>query len=201
MKESKNYSESHNIKKKKVNALDIQILKELNENSRKSIREISKTIDAGKSKVAYRMKQLEKSELIKFKTLINTKIFKLERVMLLIQINNTKTEKDLLDHWNSCPFVLNAYPLLGYRYSMALVLIAPKIEDFRIFINECEPGTAKDVFAGHILIPIISSNLDDRFLFEPVNFLNNRSDNRVCDCKGCNEFWNEFLNKNFELIY
>lgn len=189
------------IKKIKVTSVDMKILEELNKNGRKSIRKIGKTLDQGKSKIAYRLKQLEKSELISIKPLLNTKMFELERALLLTQINDDKTEKQLIEHWNTCPFVLHVFPLLGYRYSIALVLIAPKIDDFRIFINDCEPGSSKNVFSGHILIPIVSSQLSYKFVYEKVNFLSKNSEEKFCACTGCYEFWRDYLKRTREIKY
>lgn len=181
------------INKFKISPLDLQILGQLNLNARNSLRKIGENLDQGKSKIGYHLKKFEEGNLVQYKPLVNTRLLKLERALLLVQTSDKQSENDLIKHWKTCPFVLHVYPLLGYRYSLALILIAPKIEEFQIFIEECEVKP-RDVFSGHILIPIVASHLPTDFLYESVRFFKNKDNEHYCSCTGCNSVWNNYFN-------
>lgn len=174
--------------KNNIDSLDFKILDKLNTNSKNSIRQIGRDLGENKSKVSYRLKRLEDKEIIAIRPSVNLKQLKLHQALLFIQINDPDTEKRLVEHWQNCPFVLNYYPLLGWRYSLALVLIAPKTDDFNIFINECE-ALNKDDIVRHSLIQVIDQEIPNTFSFSSLKSF--KSNN--CKCKGCNKVWNKFF--------
>lgn len=162
----------------------------MNDDARVSIRKVGQELDISKSKVAYHLKKFELQSIVKFETLVNIghPTIDLQLALLLVKSTRGTLDKKLEEHWLECPFVLHYYPLLGWQFTHALVLVSPRMDDFQVFVEQC-PFFSPDVISTHILIPIIRGAIPEELLFKHLKFLSGSR----CECSGCRAIWNRFL--------
>ncbi len=113
----------------KLDKKDYRILFELDRNSRQSINELAKGTALSRDIVAYRMKQLEKAEIIeKYITIIDFTKFGFQIVRLYLKLQNTtpEIEQKMISFFMELNNSLTIYQIDGY-YNIAVGLL---VRDF-----------------------------------------------------------------------
>lgn len=112
---------------------DFRILFELDRNSRISIKNIAKKTGLSRDVVAYRIKQLEKNEIIKkYITIIDFSKFGLQIIRLYLKLQNTTPtiEQSMIDFFVKQQNTLTIYKTDGY-YDIAVGFLVEDIHSYQ----------------------------------------------------------------------
>ncbi len=103
-------------KPKKIDEIDLQIMKILNNNSRESLMNISKKTKLKANAIGYRIKELEKHNIITNSTIfVNLEELGFELYNIQIKINNNQNHNKIIQFLEKNPTVFYYYQYLGNK--------------------------------------------------------------------------------------
>lgn len=132
-----NYSEENNHKD--INELDIQILKKLSINARKSLVEIANELNTTAKVVAYRINKLKKEEIIQsYRTIFNYNKLNLAYYKILINLSkkDENTTKQLKKYLFSHPIVIYYVEGIGISHDLDIEILVKSNSELFNFIEE-----------------------------------------------------------------
>jgi DNA-binding Lrp family transcriptional regulator len=115
-----------------LDKLDWKIIKELQDDGRKSFRELGKAIKYTGLGAKKRVQKLLDQKIIKVSASVNSEALNIRLALLFLEMENGDAMQAVLDRFRNCPRVINFFTTLGGYNLVALVMA----EDERAL--ECE---------------------------------------------------------------
>ncbi|MEJ2250326.1 MAG: GAF domain-containing protein, partial [Candidatus Lokiarchaeota archaeon] len=188
-KKLKNSQKSLEKLKEEIDHIDKQILKELYEEGKKSLEEISQNVikddntKMSHTGVKNRIKKLTKSNILKIQGNINIKKLNFREAFILIELKDYENLKNFLKIPPKCPRIFLLATTTG-NYHLIMGIVGKNLEDINYCINKCNLLPTTDIKRFEI---IFSPSLEvPKFipidLFNKAKFKEKRE--KICgDCE------------------
>jgi len=142
-------------KKRKLDQLDEQILIRLQEDARRSYREIAQDLEISVGTVHNRIKRLMKANILTgFQPILNSKLLGYELCFLILLTIKGGHSMEVLDLIKNNPHVRSLYYTTGDQ-SAALICRFKKIEDAREFISEINQNKNVEKIVSNLVLDVI----------------------------------------------
>ena len=102
--------------------IDWKLIKQLRSDGRKTYKELGEAIGFTSLGAKKRVEKLLKKNLINISALINTDALNLRLALILLEIENAETMRNIIDRYNKCPRVINFFTTMGGYNLIALVM-------------------------------------------------------------------------------
>ncbi len=105
-----------------MDSIDWKLIKQLRSDGRKTFKELGNTIGFTSLGAKKRVEKLLKKNLIHITALVNTDALDLCLALILLEIENAETMRNIIDRYNKCPRVINFFTTMGGYNLIALVM-------------------------------------------------------------------------------
>jgi Lrp/AsnC family transcriptional regulator for asnA, asnC and gidA len=102
--------------------IDWELIKQLRSNGRKTFKELGNEIGYTSLGAKKRVEKLLKKDLIHISALVNTDVLNLRLALILLEIENAETLRNIIERYNKCPRVINFFTTMGGYNLIALVM-------------------------------------------------------------------------------
>ena len=117
----------------KLDQIDWKLIMELQSNGRKTFKQLGDSIGFTSLGAKKRVDKLIKNKIIHISGLINTETLNLNLALILLEIQNAKAMREIMDRYSKCPRVINFFTTMG-RYNLIALVMA---EDQGTLESEC----------------------------------------------------------------
>jgi Lrp/AsnC family transcriptional regulator for asnA, asnC and gidA len=105
-----------------MDKIDWKLIKQLRSDGRKTYKELGETIGFTSLGAKKRIEKLHKKNLIHISALVNTDALDLRLALILLEIENAETMRNIIDRYSKCPRVINFFTTMGGYNLIALVM-------------------------------------------------------------------------------
>ncbi|MGD2066930.1 MAG: Lrp/AsnC family transcriptional regulator [Candidatus Bathyarchaeota archaeon] len=105
-----------------MDKIDWKLIKQLRSDGRKTYKELGEAIGFTSLGAKKRVEKLLKKDIIHISALVNTDALDLRLALILLEIENAETLRNIIDRYNKCPRVINFFTTMGGYNLIALVM-------------------------------------------------------------------------------
>jgi DNA-binding Lrp family transcriptional regulator len=105
-----------------MDKIDWKLIMELRSDGRKTFKELGEAIGFTSLGAKKRIEKLLKKNLIHISALVNTDALDLRLALILLEIENAETMRNIIDRYSKCPRVINFFTTMGGYNLIALVM-------------------------------------------------------------------------------
>ena len=171
-----------------MDAIDWKLILQLQSDGRKTFKELGETIGFTSLGAKKRVDKLLKKGIIHISALVNTDALDLRLALILLEIENAETMRNIIDRYSKCPRVINFFTTMGGYNLIALVMA----EDQATLESECMEKCALRSGEGIRRSEVYLIGRVHHYTFLPLkaDALSEKGDTTPCgvQCRGCPSF-------------
>jgi Lrp/AsnC family transcriptional regulator for asnA, asnC and gidA len=174
-----------------MDAIDWKLIKQLRTDGRKTFKELGEAIGFTSLGAKKRVEKLLKKNLIHISALVNTDVLDMRLALILLEIENAETMRNIIDRYNKCPRVINFYTTLGGYNLIALVMAEDQTTLESESMEKCALRSGEGIRRSEVYL--IGRVHHYPFLPLKADVLKGKKDVTPCgvQCKDCPSFQDE----------
>ena len=171
--------------------IDWKLIKQLRSNGRKTYKELGEAIGFTSLGAKKRVEKLLKKNLINISALVNTDALDLRLALILLEIENAETMRNIIDRYNKCPRVINFFTTMGGYNLIALVMAEDQTTLESESMEKCALRSGEGIRRSEVYL--IGRVHHYPFLPLKTDILQEKSEITPCgvQCKECPSFQDE----------
>jgi Lrp/AsnC family transcriptional regulator for asnA, asnC and gidA len=174
-----------------MDEIDWKLIKELRSNGRKTYKELGEAIGFTSLGAKKRVEKLLKKDIIHISALVNTDVLDLRLALILLEIENAETVRNIIDRYSKCPRVINFFTTMGGYNLIALVMAEDQTTLESESMEKCALRSGKGIRRSELYI----IGRVHQYPFLPLNLkvLGGNKEVTPCGvlCKNCQSFQDE----------
>ena len=128
-----------------MDEIDKKIISQLQENGRRTLEDLSKTIGFTSMGTKKRLEKLLKNGTIKVSALINPAVLRLHPAIVMLEMENAEAMQNLLNRFEECPRVIQIFKTVGGFNLIALVVAETPETLESISMEKCSLRCSKGI--------------------------------------------------------
>ena len=174
-----------------MDEIDWKLIKQLRLNGRTTFKDLGNIIGFTSLGAKKRVEKLLKKDIIHITALVNTDTMDLRLALILLEIENADTLRNIIERYNKCPRVINFFTTMGGYNLIALVMA----EDQTTLESECmeKCGLRSGEGIRRSEVYLIGRVHHYPFLPFKTDVIKEKGDSTPCgvQCKNCTSFQNK----------
>jgi DNA-binding Lrp family transcriptional regulator len=168
--------------------IDWKLIKELRSDGRKTFKELGEAIGFTSLGAKKRVEKLLKKDLIHISALVNTEVLNLRLALILLEIENAETLRNIIDRYNKCPRVINFFTTMGGYNLIALVMAEDQTTLESEAMEKCGLRSGEGIRRSEVYL--IGRVQHYPFLPLKTDIIKEQGDTTPCGvkCKDCQSF-------------
>jgi Lrp/AsnC family transcriptional regulator for asnA, asnC and gidA len=168
--------------------IDWKLIKELRSDGRKTFKELGEAIGFTSLGAKKRVEKLLKKDLIHISALVNTEVLNLRLALILLEIENAETLRNIIDRYNKCPRVINFFTTMGGYNLIALVMAEDQTTLESEAMEKCGLRSGEGIRRSEVYL--IGRVQHYPFLPLKTDIIKEHDDTTPCGvkCKDCQSF-------------
>ena len=174
-----------------MDEIDRKIISQLQQDGRKTLKELAKTIGLTSMGTKKRLQKLLNQGTIKVSALLNSTSFNLHPAIIMLEMESAEAMQDLIERFKDCPRVVHIFKTIG-GYNLIALVVAETQETLESISTEkcslrCSKGIRRSEFYP------ISDMYFAPFLQVRENLAHKEKTVTPCsvDCVPCNRYENQ----------
>jgi Lrp/AsnC family transcriptional regulator for asnA, asnC and gidA len=174
-----------------MDAIDWKLIKQLRTDGRKTFKELGEAIGFTSLGAKKRVEKLLKKNLIHISALVNTDVLDMRLALILLEIENAETMRNIIDRYNKCPRVINFFTTIGGYNLIALVMAEDQTTLESESMEKCALRSGEGIRRSEVYL--IGRVHHYPFLPLKADVLKGKKDVTPCgvQCKDCPSFHDE----------
>jgi len=174
-----------------MDKIDWKLIKQLRSDGRKTYKELGETIGFTSLGAKKRIEKLRKKNLIHISALVNTDALDLRLALILLEIENAETMRNIIDRYSKCPRVINFFTTMGGYNLIALVMAEDQATLESESMEKCALRSGEGIRRSEVYL--IGRIHHYPFLPLKADALKEKGDITPCgvQCKECPSFQDE----------
>jgi len=174
-----------------MDKIDWKLIKQLRSDGRKTYKELGETIGFTSLGAKKRIEKLRKKNLIHISALVNTDALDLRLALILLEIENAETMRNIIDRYSKCPRVINFFTTMGGYNLIALVMAEDQATLESESMEKCALRSGEGIRRSEVYL--IGRIHHYPFLPLKADALKEKGDITPCGvhCKDCPSFQDE----------
>jgi Lrp/AsnC family transcriptional regulator for asnA, asnC and gidA len=171
--------------------IDWKLIKQLRLDGRKTFKELGEAIGFTSLGEKKRVEKLLKKNLIHISALVNTDALDMRLALILLEIENAETMRNIIDRYNKCPRVINFFTTMGGYNLIALVMAEDQTTLESESMEKCALRSGEGIRRSEVYL--IGRVHHYPFLPLKADLLKGKKDVTPCgvQCKDCQSFQDE----------
>ena len=171
--------------------IDWKLIKELRSDGRKTFKELGEAIGFTSLGAKKRVEKLLKKNLIHISALVNTDALGMRLALILLEIEDAETMRNIIDRYNKCPRVINFFTTMGGYNLIALVMAEDQTTLESESMEKCALRSGEGIRRSEVYL--IGRVHHYPFLPLKADVLKGKTDVTPCgvQCKDCQSFQDE----------
>ena len=171
--------------------IDWKLIKQLRLDGRKTYKELGEAIGFTSLGAKKRVEKLLKKNLIHISALVNADALGMRLALILLEIENAETMRNIIDRYDKCPRVINFFTTMGGYNLIALVMAEDQTTLESESMEKCALRSGEGIRRSEVYL----IGRVHHYPFLPLNadVVNGKKDVTPCgvQCKDCPSFQDE----------